>query len=828
MVDFGAMLAGASETDPIEPRDLHGQLKKAHGYGQLWDVQGQVLSRWHQRRAERDLVIKVNTGGGKTVDGLLILQSYVNEGKGPGLYVAPNRYLVRQVIEEARHLGIVVTADVDSSAYITGSAIGVINVHELVNGRSKFSARRPTRPQAPIGAVVIDDAHAAISTTRSQLALSLPKTSKSYSKLLELFAEDLKGQSPNGYLDILDGRRGSPMRVPFWAWREKQEQVLPLLRTETEDQGELYYSWPGISENLSLCRAVFSDEELTITPHCPPIDHISSFVEAKHRVFLTATLSDDSVLVTDFDADPTSIAEPITPLSAGDIGDRMILAPQEINPSLPIESIRANIARLSEQYNTVVIVPSKRWAESWKDYADVVAIGEDVDAAVERLRGRARVGLVVLVNRYDGIDLPNDACRVLVLDGLPEAFSPEERLRSAMVSTGQGVDDRQVQRIEQGMGRGVRSNEDHCVVFLLGPRLAQLTVDPRTSTRFSPATQAQLKLSRKVASQIDNVPIAKIIQTAHQALERDEGWVKLALQSMRNIAPEPGNVSDAAIAERRAFKLAQGGDYKGAFDVIDKTLEPDSLDDTTTGILLELQATYVDATDPVRGQDILAQARIRNTNVTKPRAGVIYTPLRAHSLQAKNCTERLTAKFSNPTALCLEVEALADDLVFDELRTDQFEEALRRAGSFIGLGSQRPEHDTGSGPDNLWALGDNVFWVIEAKSGVKSAAIGKRDMGQLASSMYWFEDRYDPEAKAVPVMVHPATQAYRNAAPPSGMRVITEDKLSDFVSALREFGQAVSREKWTDPETVARLLDGHNLVASSLNRYTAPQRGVKN
>ena len=32
---------------------------------------------------------------------------------------------------------------------------------------------------------------------------------------------------------------------------------------------------------------------------------------------------------------------------------------------------------------------------------------------------RAHVGLVVLINKYDGIDLPDDACRVLVIEGLP-------------------------------------------------------------------------------------------------------------------------------------------------------------------------------------------------------------------------------------------------------------------------------------------------------------------------------------------------------------------------------------------------------------------------
>ncbi|WP_460004154.1 hypothetical protein [Microbacterium xylanilyticum] len=82
MVDFNALLKGASQDAPTEPRELHGQLKKAQGYGYLRDVQGQVLTAWNARRDERDIVMKVNTGGGKTIDGLVILQSYINSGEG--------------------------------------------------------------------------------------------------------------------------------------------------------------------------------------------------------------------------------------------------------------------------------------------------------------------------------------------------------------------------------------------------------------------------------------------------------------------------------------------------------------------------------------------------------------------------------------------------------------------------------------------------------------------------------------------------------------------------------------------------------------------------
>lgn len=33
------------------------------------------------------------------------------------------------------------------------------------------------------------------------------------------------------------------------------------------------------------------------------------------------------------------------------------------------------------------------------------------------------VGLAIIINKYDGIDLPGDACRLLVIDGLPNIRS---------------------------------------------------------------------------------------------------------------------------------------------------------------------------------------------------------------------------------------------------------------------------------------------------------------------------------------------------------------------------------------------------------------------
>ena len=62
----------------------------------------------------------MNTGSGKTIVALMILQSCLNEGVGPVLYVVPDKYLVKQVMEQASELGIKVVdseTDLDYQLY---------------------------------------------------------------------------------------------------------------------------------------------------------------------------------------------------------------------------------------------------------------------------------------------------------------------------------------------------------------------------------------------------------------------------------------------------------------------------------------------------------------------------------------------------------------------------------------------------------------------------------------------------------------------------------------------------------------------------------------
>lgn len=103
-INYTTIGSGLTADTVVDPQKLFQALpSKAKKYGYLRDVQGDVLGKWHASPKPRDTVLKMNTGGGKTVVGLLLLKSCLNEGIGPAVYVAPDNYLCSQVANDFGH-----------------------------------------------------------------------------------------------------------------------------------------------------------------------------------------------------------------------------------------------------------------------------------------------------------------------------------------------------------------------------------------------------------------------------------------------------------------------------------------------------------------------------------------------------------------------------------------------------------------------------------------------------------------------------------------------------------------------------------------------------
>lgn len=818
-LDFGKLTKRSVMDSATEPRRIFAALPaRSTKYSRPWDVQTQVWDSWHDRRTESDLLVKMNTGGGKTVVGLMMLKSCLNEGIGPAVYMTPDPYLADQVRTEAEALGIETTDDPRSGRFQNGKAILVTYIHKVINGLSVFGVVGDTRQPIEMASILVDDAHACLATLEDQFTLTIPRSHVAYHELATLFDDALRDQSPSAVRDLAEDVPGVALRIPYWSWADRQEPVLNALHPHRESTNDFKFVWPLIREVLHLCDVAISHNAIEIKPPCPPVDRIPSLTRARRRIYLTATLADDSVLVTHFDAEPTTIATPITPQTADDLGDRMILTPLETHPGTTDQEVRDFLVEQAKHHNVVVIVPSHRRAAFWRDVAAAAHDKDTIHDGVSSLRD-GHVGLVVLINRYDGIDLPGDACRILALDGLPESYSALDRIEALALDESDAMITRQIQRIEQGMGRGVRSNDDHCVVLLVGSKLTQRLHKAGGSARFSPATRAQLALSEQVADMLHGRPFEDLGSVINQCLNRDQQWVTASRDALDGITyPTTSTVSDIAVAEREAFRLAELKRYREAHAKMRDAINAARSDRRHEGWLKQRAAAYLHLSDPAAALQMQKSAQTDNKALLRPRDGVEYHRLSSIADQARQAAEFLTKSYSNGNELIVGVAAILDDLVPDPdpASVQIFEQAMHDLGLHLGFGAHRPERDTGEGPDVLWSLGELAFLIIECKSGTTTDVIWRHDAEQLSHSVDWFHEKYDHTCTATPVLIHNARMLHTKASARPDATVITFDKLADLRAAVTKYAAALAAgNSYRDSEKVSAHLTTWRLSGKS-------------
>ena len=90
MFDFSALESDLSQKEIIDPIEIFREMPKPKGFNDLYSSQADVLRDWFNKRQNKDNILKLHTGGGKTLVGLLIAKSILNESKKPVVYLCVN------------------------------------------------------------------------------------------------------------------------------------------------------------------------------------------------------------------------------------------------------------------------------------------------------------------------------------------------------------------------------------------------------------------------------------------------------------------------------------------------------------------------------------------------------------------------------------------------------------------------------------------------------------------------------------------------------------------------------------------------------------------
>lgn len=823
--DFGKHVGKKGPRDLADPLALFRSLDRRASHTTLRPAQESALRQLHERRAEKDAVLKMPTGTGKSSVGLLYLRAKAAEKDRPVVYLCPTKQLVEQVIEESKKVGVRAHHYPAGQPHpepdcLSGKAVIVCTYDKLFNARTTFDRADVDITPA---AIVLDDAHAGVEEIRDAFTLAI-ESGETFAGLCRILDGPGRQYAAGRWEDLIGGRRGaSSIEIPYWSWREVAAEVRQFLADRADDN-ELKFVWPHLQDILPWCRCVVSPRGIEIVASVPPVEAVRAYREADHRLFMSATLADDSVLVRELGCGLDAAMKPIAP-AAGTFGERLVLVPSLIDKSLNLEWVRRTCAAQSKQHRVVVLCSSEREARKWQESGATVVLGEDVSPAVARLRS-GEANFVVFVNRYDGVDLPDDACRILVLDGLPLGQGIADGHDGSIRG---GFQARTTYRIEQGMGRAVRSDADYAVVILAGSDLASFTAKPEVRDQMSPDARAQIELAFELPKLVRqgeeaNDPAAVIQSMIHQCLSRQPGWRTFYDERVRGSVSGAGASIDAgkirlAAAERRSAERAYAGNSPDAARVLQEALDAHLPRDAAKAsrlaarrraYFLQVIASYQHEFDKGQALQMQDAAFDMDRDLLRPLAAASKGPrAQPKFLDQAALVLKHYETFGHPNAFLVELERIKVSLTFDT-PYGRFEQAMKELAPFIGAEGSRPEEELGEGPDNL-LLWSGLSLVIEAKTEAEYDAIPKKDAEQLLHSMEWFAAHY-PTMKdsAVPVLVCAATQAAKGVHLPKGTRVLTPPRLEKLLKAVTSFAQALVQKPptaWTSAPVLSLLKD---------------------
>ena len=358
------------------------------------------------------------------------------------------------------------------------------------------------------------------------------------------------------------------------------------------------------------------------------------------------------------------------------------------------------------------------------------------------------------------------------------------------------INKRIAQKIEQGIGRGVRGEKDYCAILIIGSELVRFMRSIVTNKFFSPQTRKQIDIGIEIANMVKEnydeteSPVKIVISLIQQMLARDEGWKEYYSSEMDTIEEDSTEspVYDRLLKERQAEQLFSEGEYGKAASSMQKLIDELDVDDAENGWYLQQLARYTYPTSVAQSVEIQKSAFKKNSQLLKPSVGIDYTKISYIHKDRLNNIRAYMRRFSNYSELSLSVNAILDNLSFG-IESTKFESALKDIGELLSYVSQRPDKEIRKGPDNLWCGSDNHYLLFECKSEVSETRqeITKHEAGQMNNHCAWFEDEYVQNANVDRFIIIPIKTLSYEGDFTHKVRIIRRGKLKNLKDKIKSF-----------------------------------------
>lgn len=795
----------------LDPEKIFESLTLRGSIQNPWGPQTDALRTWHGRRSESDLVIEMNTGGGKTLVGLLIGQSLVNETGKYVLLVCPTKQLIEQATGKARECGLEVATYMSGewqNREITDEGRGIcITTYDAVfNGKSIFN-------RMDLGGLILDDAHVAGSTIRSQFTLSIPSNSDPFNRIIALvqgyFIQNSLGQRLNA---AVEGDPKALLFLPMFEWKRCHKQVAQvLIESGVERDKRWLFAWEHVKDHLNRCVLIISGAGIEIAPPVLPLHRLPSLQRTERRIYLTATVPSPADFVKTFGVVPDQIIKPKGKL--GEAQRLFLIAAGDDN-----EEQRVYTKTVIRDQKACIIAPSHAGADEWLDVAVKFKIGDD-QSFIDEFKAAKDHRKLVLVARYNGVDLPGESCRVLVIDGLPRGTSQLNRfldeglrilsLRSANTAI----------RMVQAVGRIFRSNTDHGVVILTGVDTIGWARSPSNLKYLPSLLQRQIQLGLSLDENVREgaTSVASLITAV---LTGDKNWDTYYRSNIDDFDIESEAVSPEWLLalcqrEQQAYEWLWEGNFgqaaqefhelANAAELHDKQLtawyrhwEGASCDlaKDKTGAL-EAYTFASDVSSELGRPETDSSTVLKSTNAPQP------------GPQAKRIAVTLKTRRQK---ILSDLGTIQKNLAYGP-KTNPVEQALKELGDALGLEAFRPDTPSNgkTGPDVVWRHPESKSGAaLEAKTDKqeKSQYRKKDDIGQFHDHVKYLEEKY-PKDHFYKYIVGRELPVSRECHPPDDLEVIDLEHFKSLTVRVLQLYTAVVTDDGTERSevTIQRWLD---------------------
>lgn len=789
-------LSPKNAPSPDDPESLFRDLRKRTVPGLLSHQADLLRSYMAVHSKHTDIALQLPTGSGKTLVGLLIAEWRRRTYGERVVYLCPTRQLVNQVAEQATQkygidlhafTGKRVNYDPKKAAdWQNNEAVAVTTYSSLFNTNPFFSDP---------SVIILDDAHSAENYVAKYWSLQVNRSDSKHEATFSALVGLLMSVLPHAdrcRLAPSDDDAEDPKwveKLPTPAFQLLVPELVALLDEHTQDTN-LRYPWSVLRDSLHACHLYVSRRAILIRPLIPPSNTHTPFAGARQRLYMSATLGSGG------DLERVTGHYPIhkIPVPVGwdkqGIGRRFFIFPKRSLDD--VEAASLTTQAIKKAGRALYLVPDDLSAQMATKQIESDATCTVFDASQLEASKQPFIetenAVAVIANRYDGIDLIDEDCRLLLADGLPGGANLQERFFVQRVTAQLLLDDRILTRLVQGFGRCTRSPNDYAAIVILGENLNNYLFKKENREFFHPEIQAELEFG---IEQSKDCSADEMLHNLDHFLRQDSEWeaadeailgLRAGLTQRTLGAAE--DLANAVPAELEYQYAIWNADYSSALQhcrtVLGKLNHTDLRGYRALWLYLAGSAAWLAFKSGQLPDENLVKEYFRKAQAAAP---VLRWLVGLSHASSSTTQATVQDEDAGVTALVERIEIIFDELgtihdrkydaeeraILDAiLQTDDglvFEGGHERLGKMLGFiaGNSTDE----AAPDPWW-IADDIVFVFEDHAEANSGTVfPAKKARQAASHPDWLRENLalSENIEIIPILITPCTKTSKGAMP---------------------------------------------------------------